>query len=339
MLGDNFMDDLTRDGFVVVRNVLPVTEAQKYAQKAEDWLEGFSLGYKRDDPATWKRENLPGNKRQVLYPPQSFKSCQSDIDVFFFSGIISNFSIAHAQWVWDLKTDPRWVELFEKIWGTKELLVSFDGANLSVPLVQEHRDAPWPHTDQSPHKPDLFCIQSLINLLPNTEVDGGLWVMKGSAALFPELIEAFDLRSQFSGRDFLRYKAEHVEWLEARGCTWEHPNLDPGDVIFWDSRTAHWAASPETGRPRIAVYKRLTGVITPAVRSMADACYKPAKEIAPDQLALKQEAFKKGYCTTHDPITGIAKGSQQEADGNVLFPFGKPVLDERVLRYAGMLPY
>jgi hypothetical protein len=32
------------------------------------------------------------------------------------------FSFAHAQWVWDLKTDPRWVEAFEKIWGTKELL-------------------------------------------------------------------------------------------------------------------------------------------------------------------------------------------------------------------------
>lgn len=39
-----------------------------------------------------------------------------------FSGIYSLFSFAHAQWVWDLKTQPRWVEAFEKIWGTKELL-------------------------------------------------------------------------------------------------------------------------------------------------------------------------------------------------------------------------
>ena len=29
--------------------------------------------------------------------------------------------------------------------------------------------------------------------LPNTEKDGGLWVMKGSSRLFPELIKAFGL--------------------------------------------------------------------------------------------------------------------------------------------------
>lgn len=69
-----------------------------------------------------------------------------------------------------------------------------------------------------------------------------------------------------------------------------------------------------------------------------DACYKPAKDITSDALKLKQEAFEKGYCTTHDPITGIPKGDS-EAEWNVLFPYGNPVLDERQLKYAGMVPY
>lgn len=69
-----------------------------------------------------------------------------------------------------------------------------------------------------------------------------------------------------------------------------------------------------------------------------DACYKPAKDITADALQRKQEAFEKGYCTTHDPITGRAK-ENSAAEWNVLFPYGEPVLDERQLKYAGMVPY
>lgn len=97
--------------------------------------------------------------------------------------------------------------------------------------------------------------------------------MRGSAALFPELVEAFDLRSvsrtkvylpqqlselrfapqQCTGRDHFRFKPEHIEWFKQRGCEWVHPDLNPGDVVFWDSREAHTAAAPEAGRPRMAV--------------------------------------------------------------------------------------
>ena len=74
------------------------------------------------------------------------------------------------------------------------------------------------------------------------------------------------------------------------------------------------------------------------VHFTSDACYKPAKDITPESLKLKQEAFEKGYCTTHDPITGIHK-ENSNAEWNVFFPYGKPVLSERQLRYAGMKAY
>jgi hypothetical protein len=37
-------------------------------------------------------------------------------------GLYSLYSIAHAQFVWDLKTEPAYIKLFEEIWGTDELL-------------------------------------------------------------------------------------------------------------------------------------------------------------------------------------------------------------------------
>ena len=36
-----------------------------------------------------------------------------------------SYSVAHAQFVWDIKTEPGIVSLFEEIWGTDKLTVSF----------------------------------------------------------------------------------------------------------------------------------------------------------------------------------------------------------------------
>jgi hypothetical protein len=45
--------------FAVVRNVITPEKAAGYVDEAHKWLEGFNLGYKRDDPSTWHKANLP----------------------------------------------------------------------------------------------------------------------------------------------------------------------------------------------------------------------------------------------------------------------------------------
>jgi hypothetical protein len=42
------------------------------------------------------------------------------------------------------------VEIFEKLWGEKELLSSFDGMNISLPRRKDLEWSPWPHCDQNP---------------------------------------------------------------------------------------------------------------------------------------------------------------------------------------------
>ena len=112
--------------------------------------------------------------------------------------------------MWDAKTEPGVVKIFEEIWGTDKLTVSFgesrspgiswqdlmllDGANFSVPLPKEQLEdggAPWPHMDQSPLKPQLASIQGILNLLPNGPKDGGLTVVTGSTKYFNEIWEYF----------------------------------------------------------------------------------------------------------------------------------------------------
>lgn len=38
-------------------------------------------------------------------------------------------AIGHAAWLWHLRGLPRVVKAFETIWGTDDLLTSFDGAS------------------------------------------------------------------------------------------------------------------------------------------------------------------------------------------------------------------
>lgn len=55
----SLVDKLKEDGFVVVKNVVPPEKAEGYVQQAHGWLEGFDMGYKRDQMDTWRVKNLP----------------------------------------------------------------------------------------------------------------------------------------------------------------------------------------------------------------------------------------------------------------------------------------
>jgi len=299
------MKDLQRDGFVVVKGVITKEKAAEYAQQAEDWLEGFNLGYKRDDPTTWDVKNLPKHVNGGLY---------------------QHYSIAHSQFVWDCKSEPKIVELFETIWGTEKLTVSFDGGNLAVPLPVDqvsNKKEPWPHSDQSAYRPHRHCVQGLLNLLPNGPEDGGLMVIKGSALLFGQFFEEHkDQEHRWNTIDWYRWTDDELQWFLERGCEWVKPTMEPGDFVLWDSRTVHYGAAPMEDKKRFAVY----------------ICYKPASFLAEDRRQVKVEAFNRGYCTSHDPTDFDIK-DEQEAPWNINFPYGKPVLSEKTQKAVGILSY
>jgi len=302
-----WMKDLMRDGFVLVKGVITPEKAAEYVNQGEDWLEGFNLGYKRDDPSTWDVKSLPKHIKGGLY---------------------SHFSFAHSQFVWDCKTEPKIVELFETIWGTEKLTVSFDGGSLAIPLPLDQVDdnaAPWPHSDQSARRPQAHCFQGLLNLLPNGPDDGGLMVMRGSANLFAQYFEEHKADAPPEGWpavDGFTWDDEKLQWFKDRGCEWVKPAKEPGDFVIWDSRTAHYGAFPKSQNKRFAVY----------------ICYKPDEYMLPEQRQAKVEAFNRGYCTTHDPTDFLVK-DEQEAEWNKHFPYGRPVLNEQGKKAVGLVAY
>lgn len=106
--------------WALVKSAVPIQKALQYAQKGEDWMEGFNMGYKRDDETTWKSKNVPRHRYGGLFDKYVI-SLRIEENAY---SLIS-FSFAHAQFVWDCKSEPGVRAIFAKVWGTDKLTVSF----------------------------------------------------------------------------------------------------------------------------------------------------------------------------------------------------------------------
>ena len=56
-------------------------------------------------------------------------------------------------------------QVFEALWGTNELLSSFDSINILKPGQHESSTDGWLHVDQAPLRKGIACIQGLINMV------------------------------------------------------------------------------------------------------------------------------------------------------------------------------
>ncbi|ORY31827.1 hypothetical protein BCR39DRAFT_525560 [Naematelia encephala] len=303
--------ELDTQGYTVVKGVISKEKAQEYVDRAYKWLEGFGKGFKGDDRSTWHIDNLPE---------------------FSKGGLYNRHGSGHEQFAWDIRAEPGVIETFAKIWGTDELLVSFDGVNVSLPFPEEEmgdRAKAWPHVDQSPLRRFKHCIQGIMNLHENGPDDGGLAVLTGSFPLYNEFFETHEDEAPpegWSWRDSHNFTESQLQWFYDRGCKWTKIEAGPGDVILWDSRCIHYGAAAHGDRPRVATY----------------ICYKPAKDITPEMLELRKECVKNYDNTSHDPLMFRATGTRiygKLTEDEQEKPRELPVLSERAQQLAGVKAY
>ncbi|RAH57099.1 MFS transporter [Aspergillus piperis CBS 112811] len=271
----DFRDDFFRDGYAVIKGVLSKERASEYQSEALTWLESFGLGFDRNDKSTWKKENLP----------QSWKG-----------GMYLHFSAAHEKYVWDVRCEPGVIAPFAKLWGTDELVVSFDTVNITLPqsIVGTYDSQPWPHCDQAPERKGLVCVQGIVNLSNAGPDDGGLIVMKGSAPLFDQFFEENPVTGPTPWRtakhkDFHPFSDKDLDWYRERGCELIKVCAEPGDLILWDSRQMHWAQFGTSDVVRTIVY----------------ATYTPAAWMSEEDREKKKELFEGYETTTHWPHTNL----------------------------------
>jgi hypothetical protein len=308
----DFRDDLAANGYAVVKGVIPLERAKSLQQRAFSWLQSFSSAFSLTDQSTWVNANLP---------------VQSKINTF------NTYGVVHEKFMWDARTEPLVLDTFAKIYGTPDLLVSFDALNITLPnRADRPSNGKWPHVDQSPLRPGRQCVQGIINLSTAGPLDGSLMVIPRSHLAVEEFFATQTKREDWNSRDFYAFSPEQMAWFDALDMQAIKVLAEPGDLILWDSRTVHWGGEPEKESERI--------------RTVIYASYAPAKLATKETLEAKAAVFNAWGATTHwahdnirvrETKTFLEDGTQDPRDRSE--PVEKPEMTEQILKLAGMKPY
>ncbi|KAM0258908.1 hypothetical protein ACHAQJ_003564 [Trichoderma viride] len=306
----DFRDELISQGYVVVKGAVSHERASYYQQKAFEWLKSFDASLDLEDPSTWRKAQLP---------------VQTDKNTY------ENYGVVHERFMWEARQEPGVIDAFAKVWGTDELLVSFDSLNVTLPNLKTAR-APWPHVDQAPRKRGMHCVQGIINLSRAGPEDGSLVVIPGSHALVEEFFDTKTDPASWEWRDNRYFNDKDMEWFRGRGFEPRRVVAEPGDLILWDSRTIHWGGEPTEK--------------SETIRTVIYAAYAPAKLATKEAIAEKQRVFAANGATTHWPHDNIKLRDlkAQLPDGTVDIrdrssPLEKPEQSELLLRLAGVKAY
>ena len=188
---------------------------------------------------------------------------------------------AHSDTMWDIRTRRQaFRRLFETVWGTADLAVSFDGA--SVRRGHEEHTLDW-HVDQNHfHGPELACVQGLVALSECDARTGGTQFLRGSHREHAEAMERMHPDATDDEWEF--YPVEEGDPILRLPVA--HPCLRPGDVLLWDSRTFHRVvAATDAATERVVAF----------------VCMTPKSFASEETRASRRDAYCRGAATTHWP--------------------------------------
>ena len=187
--------------------------------------------------------------------------------------------MAQSKAMWSLRTRPELRRVFESIYATSDLIVSFDGMTNKPPggsgLVLNY------HVDQTQSRKS--CVQAVVALKPSNAATGSLCLLKGSHREHAAMFERYGVDTDEEVWQFL--PLEENDPLVS-SCETVQPSLEVGDVVLWDSRTVH-AVTP----PRDAAASRLVAYVCMVPRTFASA----------RTLERRRLAFESGMYSTHWP--------------------------------------
>lgn len=270
--------EMLRDyGVAIMPNVLTPEECQAMRTGMWDYLENITTNFKnpinRDDPTTWK-------EMRHLYPKHSM--------------LIQQWSIGHAQFIWDLRQNPKIANIYSLIWNVpmSNLLVSFDGASFHMPPETTgagwFRGKSWLHTDQSYLRNSFECVQSWVTAYDVNPGDATLTFLEGSHGWHDAFRERFGIVDK---SDWFKLETqEHYDfYIKEHGCQQKYIQCPAGSMVFWDSRTIHCGQEAMRNRAN------------PNMRCVAYICMTARSKATRKDLEKKQKAFNELRTTNHWP--------------------------------------
>ena len=288
----DYLSDLEELGYCVIPQVLPASEAHQLYQRVwHEFIEKAWPNCRLDDRANWK-ETFP-----ILGNSAIFAGPAGQIQV-----------------MWDLRQDPRIVDLFAQIWNTNDLIVSMDGLSFMCPSeIREGSVKPSPHVDQTilsredgtPHDnspPIGFVSESKLKTKPYTiqgqflfedsfDGDGGFYCIPKSHLRFTEFapdLETIAEQNLPRSAYIQKFFESATDASGQRYCA-KQITAPRGSLILWDSRTVHWNQHANPNRPY------------PKVRMVGFLSYAPKARLTAEGKLRRKEAFENGMSTGHNP--------------------------------------
>jgi len=268
-------ETIEKHGVAIVPNILNNDECDRLVSGIWDYFEHITskweIPIKRDNNVTWR-------EIYKLYPLHSM--------------LFQYFSVGHAQVSWNVRENPKVINVFSNIWKVKpeDLLVSFDGLSFSLPheITRRgwNRNNTWYHTDQSYTRPEFSCIQSWVTGLDVNEGDATLAFMEGSNIFHKEFSEKFGITDT---SDWHKLTKEQEAFYTERGCSYRKIKCPKGSLVLWDSRTIHCGSEAKKDRYR------------PNTRAIVYVCYTPRHLATSAMIKKRIEAFEEKRTTNHYP--------------------------------------
>ena len=209
-------------------------------------------------------------------------------------GIYKYNQAGHQEHAWYIRTHPKVIEIYKKLWECEDLVVSFDGSCYISKDVKK-QDNIWTHTDQAPNSKGIKCYQGFIALTNNKERT--LVVYEGSH-LYHE--EYFKEKGINNSKNWQLIDHKTLSQMSAKKKVLEVP---AGALVLWDSRTFHQNqyGAPES-EERIVQY----------------VCYLPKndKKNTKSQQEKRKKYFHDMRTTSHWPYSIKVNGLQPQTYGN-----------------------
>lgn len=262
-------------GVAIIPSVLSEEECQEMEagmwNTLETWTQDWDIQIRKDNPESWKHI-------KDLYPKHSM--------------LIQQFGLGHAQFIWNLRENPKCIEPFAQLWNCEpeNLLVSFDAASFHMPHEITKfgwKKKSWFHSDQSYIRNNFECVQSWVTAFDVNDNDGTLAIYEGSNKYHKEFAEHFGITDK---SDWFKLETdEHKQFYLDRGCVERYIKCPKGSMVFWDSRTIHCGVEPRNTRDQMNF------------RCVAYLCYMPRALANKKNIAKKLKAFEQLRMTSHWP--------------------------------------
>ena len=288
--------ELEEDGYTVIAGVAGEQEVEEARKLLWEWLEGRQTGVRKAAPTTWKDGAWPdwpgpGGKK--------YGSCKSE-------------GAAHQPAAWYLRGLPTLKSVFSEVWGTQDLIVSYDGLILWRPWRGRPERCPGSsklHTDQNPAaRPGFQCVQGMLPLYPVDGEVGGTVLVPGSHKEQAELLNRHSNWAREPGRDFcVLGPGDPLQGRERL------VPMQPGDLLLWDSRLVH-AGNVGPGRAQNPAGR--------LARASLCVCMGPRDKASPEVLRAREAAVEEGWCYSHWPWQANGTKGQLSQRGRSTF---KPV--------------